>query len=119
MTNSIQGLLLVLKKDFETIKVTLISGKIRFGVVSHLFNVCKSATCKTECLQVQHIEHVCVRKGEDRDKLLWEEKKYWQAQLFTLTQGLNNMNERYSLNRRGYGKQLLKFCFTIYDYNYS
>ena len=104
MTNSIQALLLVLKKDFETIKVTLISGKIRFGVVSHLFNVCKSAICKTECLQVQHIEHVFVRKGEDLDKLLREKKKFWQAQLFTLTQGLNNMNEQYALNKPGYGK---------------
>ena len=47
------------------------------------FNVFKSATCKTEYLQMQLIEDVFVREGEDVDKVLWERKKYWQAQLFT------------------------------------
>ena len=54
--------------------------------------VCKSATFKTEYLQVQVIEHVLVREGEDANKVLWERGKYWQAQLFTLTHALNNMN---------------------------
>ena len=58
-------------------------------------NVCKSATCKTEYFQVQLIEHVLVREGEDADKFLWEREKYWQAQLSTLTHGVNNMNEWY------------------------
>ena len=69
------------------------------------FNVCKSATCKTEYLQVKLIEYVFVREGEDVDKVLWEMKKYWQAQLFTLTHGLNNMNEWYALNKGGCRKQ--------------
>ena len=47
------------------------TGKIRRGVTSHLLNVYKSATCKTEYLQVQLIEHVLVREGEDADKVLW------------------------------------------------
>ena len=55
-------------------------------------------------MQVQLIEHVFVREGKDADKVLWETGKYWQAQLFTLTHELNNMNEWYALNRRGYGK---------------
>ena len=33
------------------------------------------------------------REGEDVDQVLWEKEKYWYAQLFTLTNGLNNMNE--------------------------
>ena len=53
---------------------------------------------------MQLIEHVFVREGEDADKVLWERKKYCQTQLFTLTHGLNNMNEWYALNRRGYRK---------------
>ena len=48
------------------------------------------------------IEHVFVREVEDVDKVLWDREKYWQVQL--LTQGLNNMNEWYALNRRGYRK---------------
>ena len=65
---------------------------------------CKSATCKTNCLQVQFNEHVFVREGEDVDKILWKREKYWQAQLFTLTHGLNNMNKWYALNRGRYRK---------------
>ena len=44
---------------------------------------------------MQLIEHVLVREGEDADKFLWEREKYWQAQLSTLTHGVNNMNEWY------------------------
>ena len=47
---------------------------------------------------MQLIEHVLVRGVEDAT-VLWERVKYWQAQLFTLTHGLNNMNEWYALNR--------------------
>ena len=50
---------------------------------------------------MQLIERVLVREGEDADKVLWEREKYWQAQLFTLTHGLNNMNEWYALNKGG------------------
>ena len=53
---------------------------------------------------MQLIEHVLVREDEDGDKVLWESKRYWQAQCFTLTHELNNMNEWYALNRRGYRK---------------
>ena len=60
------------------------TGKFTCGVAKHLLNVCKSAICKTEYLQVQLIEQVFARKGEDIDKILWEREKYWQAQLFTL-----------------------------------
>ena len=48
---------------------------------------------------MQLIEHVLVREGEDADKVLWEREKYWQAQLFTLANGLNKMNECYAVNR--------------------
>ena len=57
-----------------------------------------------EYLQVQLIEHVVGREGEDIDKILWERVKYCQVQLFTLTHGLNSINEWYIINRRGYRK---------------
>ena len=53
---------------------------------------------------MQLIEHVLVRQGQDADEVLWKREKHWQAQLFTLIHGLNNMNEWYALNRRGYRK---------------
>ena len=96
------------KERLRIHKSDINTGKIRFGVASYLLNVCKSATSKTEYLQVQLIEHVLVREGKDADKVFWEREKYWQAQPFTLTHGLNNMNEWCALNRRGYRKKFLK-----------
>ena len=80
------------------------TGKVRCGVANQLLNVCKSAIWKTEYLQVQLIEQVFARKGENIDKILCEREKYWQAQLFTLTHGLNSINEWYAINRREYRK---------------
>ena len=65
------------KERFRILKSDVITDKIRCGVASHLLSVCKSATCKTEHLQVQLIEHVFVREGEDAEKVLWEKGKYW------------------------------------------
>ena len=53
---------------------------------------------------MQLIEYVPVRETEDPDKVLGEREKYLQVQLFTLTHGLDNMNEWHALNRRGYRK---------------
>ena len=92
------------KERYWIRKSDIIAGKIRCGVAIHLLNVCKSALCKSEYLQVQLIEHVFVKEGEDADKVLLEREKYWSAQLFTLTYGLNNMNEWHAINRRSYRK---------------
>ena len=50
------------------------------------------------------MEKVFVQNDDDIDKVLWERKKYWQVQLFTLSHGLNNLNEWYALDRRDYRK---------------
>ena len=55
------------KERFRIHKSGINTGKIRCGVASHLLIVCKSATYKTE---MQPIEHVFVREGEDADKNL-------------------------------------------------
>ena len=57
-----------------------------------------------EYLQVQLTEQSFARNGEDIDKILWEKERYWQAQFFTLTHGLNSINEWYAINRRRYRK---------------
>ena len=59
-------------KEVLNHKSDIYTANIRCGVASHLANVCKSAKCKTEYLQVQLIEHVLVTEGEDADKVLWE-----------------------------------------------
>ena len=56
------------KGRFWIHKRDISSGKISGGVQSHFLNVCKSATCETEYLQVQLIEHVLVREGNGQHK---------------------------------------------------
>ena len=92
------------KERWRIHKSGINTGKVRCGVPNHLLSVRKSAICKTEYLQVQLIKQIFARKGEDIDKILWEREKYWKAQLFTLTHGLNSINEWYAINRRGYRK---------------
>ena len=63
---------------------------------------------------MQLIEHVLVRVGKDADKVLWEREKYWQVQFFTLTHGLNNMNEWCAFNRQSYRKYFLKIISCLF-----
>ena len=62
-------------------------------MTNHLLNDCRSSTSKSEYFQVQLTEKVSVQNDDDIDKVFLERKKYWQAQLFTLSLGLNNPNE--------------------------
>ena len=92
------------KERFRIHKSVINTDKIRCGVTNNLLNVCCSSTRKFEYLQLQLIVKVPVQNDGDADKVLWEREKYWQAQLFTLSHRLNNPNEWYALNRRGYRK---------------
>ena len=92
------------KERFRFHKSDVNTGKIWCGVANHLLNVCHSSTIKFEYLQVELIEKVSVQNDDKIDKVLWEREKYWQAQLFMLSHRLNNANEWYALNRRGYRK---------------
>ena len=47
--------------------------------------------------------------------MLSEREKYWQAQLITLTRGLNSPNEWYVQNKRGYRKEKKIFCRRIHS----
>ena len=89
------------KEKFGIHKSDINTGKMRCVVANHLLNVCRSSTSNFEYLQVQLIEKVSVQNDDDIDKVLWKREKHRQAQLFTLSQGLNNLNEWYALNRRG------------------
>ena len=81
------------KERFRIRKSQIKTGKIRCGLANHLLNFCCSSTSKFENLQVQLIVKVSVQNDDDINKVLWEREKYWQAQLFTLSHGLNNPNE--------------------------
>ena len=81
------------KERFRIHKSDIKTGKIRCGEGNHLLNVCHFSTSKFENLQVQLIVKVSVQNDDDINKVLWEREKYWQAQLFTLSHGLNNPNE--------------------------
>ena len=49
--------------------------------------------------------------------MLWERKKYWQAQRFTLTHGLNSPDGWYAQNRRVYKKIKYFIIEYIRDWN--
>ena len=98
------GSVIGFKERFRIHKSDINTGKVRCGVANHLLNVCHSEGNKFEYLQIQLKEQVSVNNSKNIDKMLWEREKYWQAQLFTLTHGLNSPNEWYAQNRRGYRK---------------
>ena len=55
-------------------------------------------------MQVELIEKVSLQNDGDIEKVLGERENYSQAQLFMLSQGLNNPNEWYALNSKGHRK---------------
>ena len=59
-----------------------------------LMNLLQESECnKFAYLQTQLIEQVSVDNSKNIDKMSWEREKCCQAQLFTLTHGLNSPNE--------------------------
>ena len=92
------------KERLRNHKSDINTDKKRCGVANHLFNIYCSSAGKFEYLQVQLIEKFSVEIDDDIDKVLWENEKYCQAQLFTLSDRLNNPNKWYALNGRGYRK---------------
>ena len=92
------------KERFRIHKTDTNTGRVRCDVANHLLNVCCFSASKFENLQVLLIEKASVQNDDDINKVFWETKKYWQAQLFTLSHGLNYPNKWYALNRRGYRK---------------
>ena len=59
---------------------------------------------KVENFEVQLIEQV--QEGHyDLERKLWCREKYWQAQLFTLSHGMNGTWDWYSTSRKGYRKK--------------
>ena len=91
------------KERFRVHKSDINTGKERCGISKHLINYCNE-NGKFANLQIQVIECVSVGNQDDVEDRLWAREKYWQAQLFTLTRGLNSPSEWFSTNRKGYRK---------------
>ena len=62
-------------------------------MANHLFNVCCSSFSKFEFLQFELIEQVFIKDGQDIENVLWLRETFCQAQLFTLSHGLNSPSE--------------------------
>ena len=82
-----------MKERFRIHKSDVNTGKVRCCVANRVLNVCRYSAGKFEYLQDILIEKVSVQNDNNIDKVLWERGKYWQAQLSTLSHGLNNPNE--------------------------
>ena len=85
------------KEKFRIYQSDINTVKLGYGVANHLLNICRSSASKFDYVQVQLIENVSVQNDDDIDKVLWEREKYWQAQVFPWSHGLNYPNEWYAL----------------------
>ena len=72
-------------------------------MTKHFLNNCTEIN-KLDNVEVQLIEEV--KEGNyDLEGKLWSREKYWQAQLFTITHGMNSTWDRFSSNKKGYRKR--------------
>ena len=76
------------KRRFRVHKSDINTGKVRCGVAKHFLINCPGIH-KLKNVEIQLIEEV--KEGNyDLEGKLWSREKYWQAQLFTLTHGMNS-----------------------------
>ena len=75
-----------------------IKKKVRCGTSRHFIKKCLCSASLFGYLKVQIIEQVY---SEDPSK---NEERYWQSQLFTVSHGMNNINDLYSKKRKRYRK---------------
>ena len=89
--------LLLSNKDLAYIKVTN-TGKLRCGAAKH-FLECYTSEGKFDNLKIQLIESMNVPDIFVEQKL-WQQEKYWQAQLFTSSHRVNSPSDWYCLNSK-------------------
>ena len=88
------------KPRFRVNKSYINTGKDTCGVAKHFLPKCTDVG-KLKNIEVHLIEQV--EQGDyDVEGKLWCREKYWQAQLFTLSQSMNSKWDWYSTNRKGY-----------------
>ena len=76
---------------------------VRCGVAKHMNGCCKHPVDGTNGnMKVQIIEVLPPNRRNDAEML--KREQYWQAQLFTITHGMNSYEDWFSNNRKGYRK---------------
>ena len=80
------------------------SNKDRCQTASHFNNEYCCPNNKHAYLKIQIIEQVFNNNQFNIEDLLWKREKYCQAQVFTNLYGMNNINDLYSMKRKGYLK---------------
>ena len=98
------GSVINFKQRFRIHKSDIKTNKDRYGTARHFNNKCCNLNNKHAYLKVQIIEKVFNNNQFSIEDLLWEREKYWQAQLFTNSNGMNNINDLYSMKRKDYRK---------------
>ena len=91
------------KPRFRVHKSDINTGKDRCGVAKHVLNKCTDVG-KLENIEVHLIEQV-QESDYDVEAKLWCREKYWQAQLLTLSYGMNSTWDWYRTNRKGYRRK--------------
>ena len=99
------GLAINFDQGFRIHKSDIRTNKDRRGTAIRFNNKCCSPSNKHAYLKVQIIKQVFHNNQFIIEDLLWEREKYnWQAQLFTNSYRMNNINDFYSMKRKGYRK---------------
>ena len=91
------GLAINFKQKFRIHKSDIKTNKNGCGTARHSNNKCCNPNNKHSYLKVQIIEKVFNNNQFSIEDLLWEREKYWKAQLFTYSNGMNNINDLYSM----------------------
>ena len=65
---------------------------------------CWCSTSPFGYVKGQIIEQIYSEDTSNIEKVLWYSERYWQSQLFTVTHGMNSINNLYSKKRKGYRK---------------
>ena len=92
------------KQRFRILKSDITTNKDRCGTARHITNKCCNPNNKHAYLKLQIIEKVFNNYQFSIEDLLREQENYWQAQLFTNLNGMNDINDLCSMKRKGYLK---------------
>ena len=92
------------KPRFRVHKSDIKTKKERCGTSRHFNEKCLCSTSPFGYVKVQIIEQVYSEDPSNIEEVLWYRERYWQSQLFTVTHGMNSINNLYSKKCKGYRK---------------
>ena len=90
------------KPHFRVHESDVKAKKERCGTSRHFRKKCLCFT--SGYVKVQIIEQDYSEDPSNIEAVLWYREGYWQSQLFTVTHGMNSINNLYCKKRKGYRK---------------